>query len=375
MKRIVAPQGVCGGVLIACLACSSNSTTQSQAGGGAGGSPVGGTSSGGTSGASTGIGGMTIGVAGGSGGSTTLTAGGGTGGTPTAGGAAGSGGMITVMGGMGGTSGGAPGGGAGGATSGAGGMVGASGQGGGTGVAAGCANDPHPLCMDFESPFPATWTGGNTNAVVSTEFAHGGHSYQLYKCNDATAPTEGAKCQNSTSGGKFVSMNVGTITNQIWGRFYLHASPGVPGGHGNIVAACEDAGCGAWYELGWQFDGMMGVWHNGGENPIRSMPYIVDQWYCVELLFDGAAAAMPKWYIDGTEAAYYKDEPNNPTKPHMITQFDHIEVGFTPYAGLEIRQPDGVGDQTEMRMLAGMWIDDIAFDDHRIGCIAGPVGQ
>jgi hypothetical protein len=120
---------------------------------------------------------------------------------------------------------------------------------------------------------------------------------------------------------------------------------------------------------------MMGVWHNGGENPIRSMPYIVDQWYCVELLFDGDAAAMPQWWIDGMEAGYYKDEPNNPTQPHVINQFDRIEVGFTPYAGLEIRQPDGVGDQTEMRMLNGMWIDSIAFDSERIGCVTTPLGQ
>jgi hypothetical protein len=60
---------------------------------------------------------------------------------------------------------------------------------------------------------------------------------------------------------------------------------------------------------------------------------------------------------------------NEGLTPTIVTQFDRIEVGFTPYAGLGIRQPDGVGDQTEMRTLTGMWIDDIAFDTERIGCI------
>jgi hypothetical protein len=244
---------------------------------------------------------------------------------------------------------------------------------GGAAVTASCADHPeYDLCIDFESGVPAQWEGGSANSIVTTEFAHGGHAYQLYKCNDAQAPTENNKCGDSTTGGKLTAMTLGEITNQIWGRFYVHFSPGAPGGHGNLIAAFEG---GAWYELGWQFDGMMGVWHNGGENPVRSMPYIVDQWYCVELLFDGDAAAMPKWYIDGMEAGYYKDEPNNPTQPHHITQFDRIEVGFTPYAGLEIRQPDGVGDQTEMRMLNGMWIDSIAFDTERIGCVTTPLGQ
>jgi hypothetical protein len=169
-------------------------------------------------------------------------------------------------------------------------------------------------------------------------------------------------------------MDLGAITDQIWGRVYVHFAPGAPGGHGNLIEAFDQSN--AWYEIGWQFDGIMGVWHapGGNERPTRSTPYIVDQWYCVEFFFDGTKTEMPQWWIDGTEAMYHM-EANEGLTPTIVTQFDRIGVGFTPYAGLGIRQPDGVGDQTEMRMLTGLWVDSIAFDTERIGCVTTPLGQ
>lgn len=277
----------------------------------------------------------------------------------------------SATGGSGGSAGSAVGGSAGaGGNAGSAGSANTAGQagGGGGGAPAGCAADPHPLCIDFESGIDTTmWKGGTTNSIVTTDHAHGTHAYQLYSCADNPPPVDGAKCNSAMSAGKLVSLSVGPIGNQIWGRFYVHFTPGAPGGHGNIVAAFDQP-TQNWYEMGWQFDGMMGVWHGGGgETPLRSMPYIVDKWYCIETYFDGEAAAMPKWWIDGVEAAYYK--PGGGPTVQKTTKFDRVEVGFTPYAGLGIRQPDGVGDQTEKRTLTGMWIDDVAFDTKRIGCI------
>lgn len=236
-------------------------------------------------------------------------------------------------------------------------------------MTASCADHPeYDLCIDFESGIDTNvWEGGTENAIVTTDFAHGGHSYQLY---------------GGPVGGRLLSKTVGAVVNQVWGRFYIHFSPGAPGGHGNIVAAYDQSN--TWYEMGYQFDGMMGVWHEagGGEHPRRSLPYIVDQWYCIETYFDGAAAAMPKWYIDGTEAMYYepmKADGGHVTEagptPTMSTQFTRLEAGFTPYAGLEIKQPDTVGDQSENRVLTDLWIDSIAFDTERIGCVTTPIGQ
>ena len=53
----------------------------------------------------------------------------------------------------------------------------------------------------------------------------------------------------------------------------------------------------------------------------------------------------------------------------LALTFKRVEVGFTPYAGLDLKMPDGRGDQTETRKLLEMWLDDVAFDTKRIGCI------
>jgi hypothetical protein len=272
-------------------------------------------------------------------------------GSPTAqGGMAGAGGMVAAgannpSAGAGGAASGTGGGGAAGT---AGTVAGTAGQGGSsTGVPAGCANDPHPICLDFESGIDAKWTGGTEGAVSMQDKAHGMYSYHAYK-----------------GAGVLTTTQFGTISNVMWGRFYLRMTPGAPGGHGNIVGAYEG---GDWYELGWQFNGLMGVWHfSNGENPLRSRPEIVDQWYCVELLFDGTKTEMPRWWVDGVEVEYYMGEPNN-QKPHLIEQFDELTVGFTTYAGLGLaKEPYGNNNPP---VLTDMWLDDIAFDVQRIGCI------
>jgi len=305
----------------------------------------------------------------------------GSGGTSQTTGAAGS---LTGVGGTTGQAGAAGGGAAGAGTGVAGSTAGSTGSGaagssnndGGTHVVdgapvttAGCANHNYPLCMDFESPVDTTiWTGGNAGGIETTEVAHGTHAYHLY--SKAGMP----------GGGVFTTSKLGTLKDQIWGRFYIHFSPGAPGGHGNLIAASD----GVWangnyngYEIGWQFDGIMGVFHStSGERPLRSMPYLVDQWYCVELFFDGTVKGDPKWWIDGAEAKYYTPQAgvccaaSNPTTPAsvLIPQFKSITVGWTPYAGLGLMLPDQQ-KIVDSRVLNDAWIDDVAFDTQRIGCI------
>jgi hypothetical protein len=291
---------------------------------------------------------------------------------PSAGGAAGAIGGLATAGASGATNAGASGGGSGGtnaipdasATAGAGGSTGgpvgtdaaaatldagrsdASAKDGG--AKEGCANNSYPLCIDFENGIDTkVWTG-NANSVVTGNVAHGLHSYHAYP-----------------GGGFLKTTELGPIKDLMWGRFYLHMSPGAPGGHGEIVGAYDVSG--DWYEMGWQFDGLLGNWHGlGGEKPLRSHPNIVDRWYCVEYLFDGAKAAMPEWWIDGQEVEYYM--PVDAAKgPRVATQFKRIEVGFTSFAGLGLAlEPYGNNNPPVM---TDMWIDDIAFDTKRIGCI------
>jgi hypothetical protein len=223
--------------------------------------------------------------------------------------------------------------------------------------AAGCANNNYPLCIDFENGIDTTiWTGGTASAVTTADYAHGNHSYLLYP----------------NGGGVLKVKNLGPITNQLWGRFYIHFNPGAPDGHGNILGAYDPSN--NWYEIGWQFNGILGDYHlaNNHERATRSKPTLVDQWYCIESFFDGTMMNMPVWWIDGQEPQYYMADPAPPV-PQLLTQFALITVGFTPYAGLGLNdQPYGNNNPP---VLTNMYIDDIAFDVKRIGCIAGPVGS
>ncbi len=242
---------------------------------------------------------------------------------------------------------------------------------------AGCANHNYALCNDFENGLDTTvWgTHANAGAIETTEVAHGTHAYHLY--SKAGEP----------AGGIMVATNLGAITSQIWGRFYIHFSPGAPGGHGNLIGASDGVWSqggaasnynGDWYEIGWQFDGIMGDFHlpNNAERPLRSMPYLVDQWYCVELFIDGTVKGNERWWIDGTEAKYYTPQAGvccaamDPTTPEsvLIPQFKSITVGWTPYAGLGLMLPDQ-SKIVDNRLLNDAWIDDVAFDTKRIGCI------
>jgi hypothetical protein len=244
---------------------------------------------------------------------------------------------------------------------------------------AGCANHNYALCNDFENGFDTTiWgTHANASAIETTEVAHGTHAYHLYS-SDKTA----------AQGGTMVATNLGKITDQIWGRFYIHFSPGAPGGHGNLIGASDGVWCpgcpgsnynGNWYEIGWQFDGIMGDFHleNNQERPLRSLPYLADKWYCVELFIDGTVKGDERWWIDGTEAHYYTPvagqccsgtEPTTPMSV-LIPQFKSITVSWTPYAGLGLMLPDQ-NKIVDGRVLNDAWIDDVAFDTQRIGCIA-----
>jgi hypothetical protein len=169
------------------------------------------------------------------------------------------------------------------------------------------------------------------------------------------------------AGGVFTTTKLGTLKDQIWGRFYIHFKPGAPGNHGNLVGAYDQSN--NWYEIGWQFDAILGVWHaaNAAERPTASKPVLVDQWYCVELFFDGTKTNMPQWWVDGPEAQYWNAR-NTTLIPKVVTQFMKLTVGWTPYSGLGLQMPDGQGP-TDPRFLTDAWIDDIAFDTKRIGCI------
>jgi hypothetical protein len=210
---------------------------------------------------------------------------------------------------------------------------------------AGCAQNNYPVCMDFETLPDAKWTGVGANVQMG-KAAHGNAAFH--------GPP------NST----ISTTNLGTITNVAWGRFYLHMTPAAPVGHGAIVMLFDQPGRnGNWYEVGFEFNALQGNWHgNGGERYMRTKMLLPDKWVCVEFFADGANAAPIQLWMDGVPVVYSDVAPS----PTILktTKFANFTIGLTPYHGFSTINYEG-----NVMPMTDMWIDDIALDTQRIGCI------
>jgi hypothetical protein len=211
-------------------------------------------------------------------------------------------------------------------------------------AAAGCDQNNYPVCLDFEKGADPKWTGMTATNTQMGKAAHGQSAF------------------HGPPGSMLSTTMLGTITNVIWGRLYLHMTPGGPVGHGELVGVYDQAN--NWYELGFEFNGLQGNWHgNGGEKYMRTKTKIPDKFVCVEFQFDGATPAAAKIWMDGQLIEYYDIGPT--MGPSKVTQFRRIEVGFRPFHSLSLTSYDG----NNPPLMTDMWIDDIAFDSKRIGCI------
>jgi hypothetical protein len=210
---------------------------------------------------------------------------------------------------------------------------------------AGCDQNNYALCLDFEKGMDPKWTGWGP-FVQMGKAAHGNAAF------------------HGPPGGMLTTTQLGAITNVVWGRFYLHMAPGAPVGHGEMVGVYDQAN--NWYEVGWEFNGLQGNWHgNGGEKYMRTKTKIPDAYICVEFLFDGATPAVAQIWQDGQEIQYY--DVSTLMGPNKVTRFTKIEIGFRPFHSLSLTSYDGQNPP----LMTDIWIDDIAFDTKRIGCI-GP---
>ena len=159
--------------------------------------------------------------------------------------------------------------------------------------------------------------------------------------------------------------SLGAITNVAWGRFYLHMTPKAPVGHGAMVMLFDQPGRGGnWYEVGFEYNALQGNWHgNGGEKYMHTKMLLPDKWVCVEFFADGANAAPIKLWMDGVPVVY-SDVAGSPSIS-KTTKFANFTIGLTPYHGLSTINYEG-----NVMPMTDMWIDDIALDTQRVGCIA-----
>jgi hypothetical protein len=212
-------------------------------------------------------------------------------------------------------------------------------------ASAGCDQSPYALCLDFEKGMDPKWTGITANNVQVGKAAHGNGAF------------------HGPPGSMLTTTQLGSITDIVWGRFYLRMTPGAPVGHGEMVGVYDQAN--NWYELGFEFNGLQGNWHgNGGEKYMRTKTKIPDAYSCIEFLFDGAAPKVAQIWQDGVEIQYY--DVSNLMGPNKVTAFKKIEIGFRPFHSLSLTSYDGQNPP----LMTDMWIDDVAFDTKRIGCIA-----
>jgi hypothetical protein len=320
---------------------------------------------------------------------------GGAGATGTAGAtaSAGAGGAGTSGGGSGGGAAGAAGTAGATATAGAGGSVqdagvdlagqgggGAAGAGGsvappsdaGAAVGTGCKGAT--VCYDFEEcALPKGWTvptfneghQGAGSTLVDEVRPHSG------KCSLHMKDFSGGSPQHSYLAD--LPANFGPV---LWGRAWMYTTS-APSMHGSLVKA-RYALAGKteqdWYEVGYEYKNYNAHWHNPlppsglPEWILRSTtPIMVNQWACVEWLWDadnaGAAtgAADPRLWVDGKELTFGPGiqydgngtKPDRPTTPRG-TSFVSIEVGLTMY------------HPTDETM--NVFFDELAFGKERVGC-------
>ena len=236
-------------------------------------------------------------------------------------------------------------------------------------VTASCAGSPHPLCIDFEdssqygpSGKGAPWTLPPQNAAVDqSNPAHG--RYAMHLSNLTSIPKNG-----SGNPALYLQTPITGIQDTMWGRFYLSMAPGGPMGHGVIVRADDEHT--NWDELGFEYNSYMGDWHTGfGGNPEKyehmgSIPIPMKTYACVEFYFDGKTPAEPRIWADGVELTF--GSVGGPAAAIQAAgKFVTFKIGIVFYHGGSLT----VYSDDTPPALTDEWIDDVAVDTTRIGCL------
>jgi hypothetical protein len=291
----------------------------------------------------------------------------------------GTGGVAVAGGGAGGTGSGAGGvaGGAAGAAAGSGGAAaGAAGDGGAGGQSGvGCAGGA--LCWDFEEgAIPQGFEPWRSTPIATGELLvddtrpFGGSQYSLHAKDLVGGPQHTLKY--------VLPANFGPV---MWGRMRLYTTPTRPDAHAGffnarypVPGAADDAPENQlnWYEVASYQQAYMSIFHPPWppgfpeDVQVSDTQLVLDQWTCVEWLFDGQndadpnEAGLPKMWLDGVELAWPQhftySEPAGAAAPFRdkVGNFTVIELGIVTWQ--EVPTP------------TSWWIDDVAIGTERIGC-------
>lgn len=227
-----------------------------------------------------------------------------------------------------------------------------------------CGNGGLSVCESFEAAtpgaaVPAGWTtggyGNRTLAVVEDDRARGARSLRI-----DVAGNQGAVV------GMLIRDNLGALGARYFGRSFMKIAAPAPTGfvHFDAFEARGDyegqTNMVRWASTGTNVGTGGGNWswiynvqstdHGefGSEGPRSAHPRD-GEWMCLEWFMEAAAQEARFWY-DGAEIDYLHID----TERAEIPVFDSFHVGFQKF-----QQTAGAWR---------VWVDEIAFDDERIGC-------
>ncbi len=230
-----------------------------------------------------------------------------------------------------------------------------------------CAQAGVQLCEDFESGVldKMTWTVEGTPPVIDgLQHARGTRALHITQPGNGLSYIKEAKTfpeMNDTYWGRifvfFKSLPAAPLTYAHW-TFIAASGTGVTG---EIRVSGQLQNGGNFFGVGTDNrvdDAGTGDWTSSDRDPPNApMPVPLNQWLCIEWLHKGDTNET-RFYWDGVEhpslstsAAMHGGNVN----PFLLPQFTNVWIGWQEY-------------QTTTESFE-LWIDEIAIDSARIGCV------
>ena len=230
-----------------------------------------------------------------------------------------------------------------------------------------CASAKVQLCEDFESGTldTKTWTvGGTMPTIEGTEHARGARALHIKRVGNGNSYIKETK-------------TFPAVSNRYWARMFVRFTqlPGAPMTYSHwTIAAASGTKVAGEIRIGGQLQSgrnLFGVgtdnrseptgtgdWTNSDKDP-SGMPRAVptNEWMCLEWLHDGEKNET-KFFWDGVEhpsLATTESKHGGNSNPYILPQFTNVWFGWAEY-------------QTATQTFE-LWIDEIAIDRDRIGCV------
>ena len=149
--------------------------------------------------------------------------------------------------------------------------------------------------------------------------------------------------------------------------FYLYMDPGAPVGHGAPVRAFDMQT--NWYEVGFERNSYLGNWHvlparRSREVHAQQVQHPQEGLGLRGVRFRRRHARHGQGLVRWTTPVMFDDIATTPTIMKTV-QFTTFDIGIVFYHGTSLTAYEG----DTAPSLTDMWLDDIALDTKRVGCL------